>query len=118
MLSTPTPANDRSWSAVAATVSGAVTDRWRAPALEVPVTGHAPDAAEIARCSGDDVDGGAGVVDPVDRGLADADTEPFCRDDQLGVEEPLVVLDERQDLHRALAPDCLEAALEVGDVAA
>ena len=59
-----------------------------------------------------------GVVDPVHRDLADAQAQPLGRDQQLGVEEPFVVLDEGQQLLRRVAPERLEAALGVAEPAA
>ena len=58
-----------------------------------------------------------GVVDPVDRDLPDAQAQPLRRHQQLGVEEPLVVLDERKKLLRRVAAERLEAALGVAETA-
>ena len=89
---------------VAAPVSGTVVGRCVVDVLEVPAMGDPPDAVEIARCSRDDVDGRVGIVGPVHGSLTDPHAEPFGGHQELGVEEPLVVLDERKDLQRTLAP--------------
>ena len=115
MLSTPTPAKERSWSVVACAAVRCRVRPVRAHVLEASAMSNAPDAPEIVRGSGDDVDRRVGVVGPLDRRLADPHPEPFGCHEELGVEKPLVVLDERQDLQRPLAPDGLEAALEVGE---
>ena len=83
----------------------------------MPDAGDAPDAPQVVGHRRHDVDRGVGVVGPLHRRLADAQPEPLGHDEQLGVEEPRVVLDERQQLKRALAPDGLEATLEVRDAA-
>ena len=44
----------------------------------------------------DDVDAGVRVVDPVDRHLVDAQAVVLGQHQQLGVEEPALVLDQRQ----------------------
>ena len=66
----------------------------------------------------DDVDTAVGVVDPVDRHLVDAQPGALGQHEQLGVEEPAAVLDERQQLPGAVGPDRLEAALRVGEAVA
>ena len=116
MLRIPTPAKERSWSALAG-----VPEAPRAVAAcaraEVAPAGDPPDAAQVVRRRRHDVDRGGGVIGPLDRCLADAHAEPFRRDEQLGVEEPRVVLDQREELERALAADGLEPALEVAQTA-
>ena len=77
-----------------------------------------PDPAQVVGRGRDDVHPRVGVVDPVDRDLADAQAQPLRRDQQLGVEEPLVVLDERQQLLGRVAAERLEAALGVAEAAA
>ena len=79
---------------------------------------HAPDAAQVVRGGRDDLHARVGVVDPVHRDLADAQAQALGRDQQLGVEEPLVVLNERQQLLRRVAAQGLEAALGVAEAAA
>ncbi len=66
----------------------------------------------------DDVDAAVRVVDPVDRHLVDAQAGPLGQHQQLGVEEPAAVLDQRQQLPRAVGADRLEPALGVGEAGA
>ena len=66
----------------------------------------------------DDVDARVGVVDPVDRHLVDAQAVALGQHEQLGVEEPALVLDSRQQLARDVGADRLEAALRVGEAGA
>ena len=68
-----------------------------------PPDEEAPHPSQVARSGGDDVNARVGVVDPVDRDLPDAQAQPLRRHEQLGVEEPLVVLDEGQQLLRRVA---------------
>ena len=117
MLRTPTPAKDSSWSAVAWFWAGLLGSSAHG-IPPVPPQRHPPDAAQVVQGGVDDVHRRIGIVCPLDRRLRDPYTEPLGRDDQLGVEEPLVVADQRQDLQRTGTADGLEAALEVGDVAA
>ena len=57
-----------------------------------------------------------GVVDPVDRDLVDAQAAALGEDQQLGVEEPGLVLDRAAAAPvTASARDRLEAALGVGE---
>src|SRR5215203_4997747 len=58
------------------------------------------------------------VFDPIDRNLAYAQAALLGQQEQLGVEEPLAVLDLRQELLCNAALDRLEAALGVGEVVA
>ena len=74
-----------------------------------------PDPSEVLAGRVDDVHAAAGVVDPVDRHLVDAHSGPFGEHEQLGVEEPLRVLDQRQQLGGRVRADRLEAALRVGE---
>ena len=57
--------------------------------------GETPHALEVFDGGGDDVDPGVRVVDPVDGHLGDAEPVALGEDEQLGVEEPVVVLDRR-----------------------
>ena len=50
-----------------------------------------------------EVDPAVRVVDPVDRHLVDPQPGPLGEHQQLGVEEPRVVLDQRQHLARHVA---------------
>ena len=75
--------------------------------------GHAPDAAQVTERGGDDVHPRIRIVHPVHRHFADAQAESLGRDQQLGVEEPLLVLDQREQLQRGVAIDGLEATLGV-----
>lgn len=45
----------------------------------------------------------------------DAKTAPLGENEQFGVEEPLIVLDQRQERLGDIAPDRLEPALGVGE---
>ena len=73
-------------------------------------TGHTPEVPESRLDHGD---AGVGVVDPVDRDLMDAQTDPLRGDQDLGVEEPLVVLHQREHLGCRFAAHGLEAALGI-----
>ena len=63
----------------------------------------------------DDVDARVGVVDPVDRHLVDAHPAALRRDQQLGVEEPRLVVHRVEQLGQHIGADGLEAALRVGE---
>ena len=63
----------------------------------------------------DDVDTGVGIVDPVDRHLVDPEAGALGQHEELGVEEPAAVLDQREQLPGAVGADRLEAALRVGE---
>ena len=54
-----------------------------------------------------------GVVDPVDGYLVDAQPRPLGEHEQLGVEEPRVVLDEGEQYRSKVGAQGLEAALGV-----
>ena len=82
-----------------------------------PPDQHPPDAAQVVGRRRHDLHPRIGVVDPVHRDLADAQAQALGRDQQLGVEEPLVVLDERQQLRRRVAAQGLEAALGIAEAA-
>ena len=86
----------------------------RDPAGE-QVAAEAGDAADVVVRRPQDLDAAVGVVDPVDRHLVDAQPGALGEHEQLGVEEPRVVLDERQHLAGDVAADRLEAALRVGE---
>ena len=75
--------------------------------------GHARGAAEVAERGVDDVHAAVGVVDPVDRHLVDAQAVALGEQQQLGVEEPAVVVDRGDQSLRDVAPHGLEAALRV-----
>ena len=107
---TPTPAKRSSWSAATCPARGGRIP-WDASAAS-------PDAAQVVGGGRDDVHARVGVVDPVDGDLADAQAQPLGGDEQLGVEEPLVVLDEREQLLGRIAPQRLEAALGVAEAPA
>ena len=83
-----------------------------------PTHEHAPNAAQVIGRGRHDVHARVGVVDPVHRYLTDAQTEPLRDDEELGVEEPLVVLDEREDALGRISPQGLEAALGVTETTA
>jgi hypothetical protein len=55
------------------------------------------------------------VVDPVDGHLVDAQARPLGEHEQLCIEEPGVVLDQGEQLSRAVGADRLEAALRVAE---
>jgi len=73
------------------------------------------DPAQVAQRGVDDVDPRVGVVDPVHWHLVDAQPGPFGQHQQLGVEEPALVLDQRQQLPGLVGPDRLKPALGVGE---
>ena len=74
---------------------------------------HAPDAGEVLPCGVQDVDPGVRVVDPVHRDFVNAQSDALSGHQHLGVEEPLVVLDEWQQLAGGVAPHGLESTLGV-----
>ncbi|SKS43436.1 Uncharacterised protein [Mycobacteroides abscessus subsp. massiliense] len=74
-----------------------------------------PDAEQVFAHGVDDVHPAVRVIHPVDRHLVDAQTDPLGEHQQLSVEEPLLVLDQRQQLARDIGTDRLEAALSVGE---
>ena len=78
-------------------------------------TRHAGRAAEIVEGRAGDVHATVGVVDPVDRYLVDAEPVVLGEDEELGVEEPAVVLDRRQEAPGDVGADGLEPALGVAD---
>ena len=55
-------------------------------------------AAQVVQRGAHDVHARVGVVDPVDRHLVDAQPAPLGEHEQLGVEEPPLVADARQQL--------------------
>ena len=111
METRPTPAKRMSWSAVTS------FERTRRRPL-----GRRTSMRQTPRRSSvggrDDLHPRVGVVDPVHRDLADPQAEALGRDQQLGVEEPLVVLNEREQLRRRVAAQRLEAALGIAEAAA
>ena len=76
---------------------------------------QAYDAPQVVEGRPDDVDPAVRVVDPVDRDLVDPQPGALGDGEQLGVEEPLVVAHQRQQLPRRVATDRLEPALRVGE---
>jgi hypothetical protein len=64
-----------------------------------------PDSSQVIEGGAHDVYPGIGVVDPIDWNLMDAQAVPFGEDEELGVEEPVVVLDQRQQ-----EPSCLPSS--------
>ncbi len=73
------------------------------------------DAFEVGQRGGRDVNAAVGIVDPVDRDLIDAQPGPFGEDEQLRVEEPAGVLDQRQQPRGDVGADGFEPALGVGE---
>ena len=74
-----------------------------------------PAALQVADRRAHDVDPRVRVVDPVDRNLVDPQTDPFGDHQQLGVEEPAGVGDQREQLTGDVSAHRLEAALGVGE---
>jgi hypothetical protein len=77
---------------------------------QIPV--HAGDPGQICAGGSDDVDPAVGVIHPVDRHLVDAQAHSLGEPAELGVEEPPVILDQRQPT-LSDGPDGLEAALRI-----
>jgi hypothetical protein len=73
------------------------------------------DAFDVLPRRVDHVDGGIGVVRPVRAELMDAEAGPLCAGEQLRVEEPLGVLDLRQQFLRRPRRQCLEPALGIAE---
>jgi hypothetical protein len=90
----------------------------RPPARAGSRTEDAEDPAQVVERDADDVDAGVGVVDPVDRDLVDAQAGALGEDEELGVEEPGLVLDVGEECLDRRGPAGLEAALGVGKAAA
>jgi hypothetical protein len=76
---------------------------------------HPPHALEVGGGGPHHVDPGIGVVDPVHGNLVDPEAVALGQDEQLGVEEPLLVLDEGKQRLGHVAADGLEAALGIGE---
>ena len=76
------------------------------------------DALEVGDRGADDVHARVGIVDPVDRHLVDAQPAPLREHQQLGVEEPALVLDVVDQRVEHVAADGLEAALRVAELRA
>ena len=74
---------------------------------------HPPDPLQVVPGGAGHVDPGVGVVDPVDGHLVDAQPVVLGQHEQFGVEEPAVVLDEREQGTGDVGPQRLEAALGV-----
>ena len=70
-------------------------------------------AAQVIERGARDVDARVGVVDPVDRHLVDSQPLALGEHEQLGVEEPPVILDIRQQPPGQVPANGLEAALRV-----
>src|SRR5215203_6230044 len=79
---------------------------------------HSQEPLHVRQGGGGHVDPAVEVFDPIDRNLAYAQAALLGQQEQLGVEEPLAVLDLRQELLCNAALDRLEAALGVGEVVA
>ncbi len=77
--------------------------------------GEPGDAAQVGPRGREDVDPAVRVVDPVDRNLVDPRPGAFGQHQQFGVEEPPVVLDQRQQFAGHIRANRLEAALGVGE---
>ena len=77
--------------------------------------GQAGHALQVGDGRRPDVDARVGVVDPVDGHLVDAHAGAFGEEQQLRVEEPSGVLDEREQRPGPVGTDRLEAALGVGE---
>jgi len=82
------------------------------------VAAEPDDAAQVADGGRQQVDSRVRVVNPVDWHLVDAQAGPLGQHQQLGVEEPAVVADLRQQPVGGVGPDCLEATLGVGEASA
>ena len=74
-----------------------------------------PHAPQVADGGGEHVDAGVRIVHPVDGDLVDAQAVSLGDHEELGVEEPALVLDERQQDGHEVAPDGLEPALGVAE---
>ena len=77
--------------------------------------GHAGGPGEVVERGLRHVHAAVGVVDPVDRDLMDPEAVALGEEEQLGVEEPTVVADRRQELLRDVGAHGLEPALRVAD---
>ena len=87
-------------------------------ARDRPVGEQPRDAPEVGDRRADDVHARVGVVDPVDRHLVDPQPAPLREHQQLGVEEPALVLDVVEQVLERVAADGLEAALGVAEAGA
>ena len=124
MLTTPIAANRASWRGIPAGTPGTSGQRVAAELgaqlgeRQAPDREGAPDARDAPQVGdggGDDVDAAVRVVDPVHRHLVDAQARALGQHQQLGVEEPAGVLDQRQQPPGDVGADGLEAALGVGE---
>ena len=117
MLTTPTPRTDQLSRHPGGTPGGPLGGRGRAqPAPGAPggqARASRHDALQVLAGGVDDVDAAVRIVDPVDGHLVDAQAGALGEDEQLGVEEPPGVLDQRQQLRGDVRADRLEAALGV-----
>ena len=89
-----------------------VTQRKRAGGERAP---ESRDAAQIGKRGSHDIHAAVRIVDPVDRHLGDPQSAALGQHEQLGVEEPVVVVDVRQQRAGAYGAHGLEAALRVGE---
>ena len=76
---------------------------------------HPPAALEVVDRGVHDVDAGVQIVNPVDRHLVDAQAGTLGDHQQLGVEEPACVGDQRQQLTGHVGAHGLEPALRIGE---
>ncbi len=116
MLTSPTPANRASAARPGSGRPPTATAGIPRPRVADRVGPHQPpDAAQVVDRGLPDVHPRVDVVGPVDRDLVDPQRVPFGEDEQLGVEEPRLVLDHRQEDASDVGPDRLEPALGVGE---
>jgi hypothetical protein len=80
-----------------------------------PAGAEAEHALDVVDGRPDQVDPAVRVVDPVDGHLVDPQSRALGDGQQLGVEEPLLVLHQRQQLAGGVAANCLEPALGVAE---
>ena len=107
-------------TSVSSSAGGAVGPGGRRPGDagvrgDAPVAEQAHDAPQVVAGGAQHVDPAVGVVDPVDRHLVDAVAVPLGQHEEFGVEEPVVVGDERHQAAGHLGPGRLEPALGVGE---
>ena len=122
VLTTPTTEKRANWAtrpgractACSAAVDSSSVVEGQAPGDEAPRPRRAT-PLQVVEGGGDDVDARVGVVDPVHRDLVDAHAGSLGQEQELGVEEPPRVLDQRQQGPGPVGPDRLEPALGVGE---
>ena len=125
VLTTPIAANRTSWRVIPPAPRAALGASGARPSCaRSSATGSAPEPSarptrpmplQVVQRRRDDVDPAVGVVDPVDRHLVDPQPGALGQHQQLGVEEPAGVLDQRQQPAGDVGADRLEAALGVGE---